>query len=114
MGNIWAITRNPTVYPQPEMFNPDRFLDGAVPDAPVFGFGRRICPGQYFAEASLLLAISHVLLTLNVGMALGVDGKEIVPPVETTGDSLLCIPKEFGIKLTPRSKTALELINLSS
>ncbi|KDN48283.1 hypothetical protein RSAG8_02875, partial [Rhizoctonia solani AG-8 WAC10335] len=114
MGNTWAITRNPSVYPEPEKFNPDRFLDGTVPDAPVFGFGRRICPGQYFAEASLLLAISHVLLTLNVGMALDVNGKELVPLVETTGDSLLCVPKEFGIKLTPRSKAALELINMSS
>ncbi|QRV77605.1 cytochrome P450 family protein [Ceratobasidium sp. AG-Ba] len=114
MGNAWAITRNPEVYPDPETFNPDRFLDGTVPDAPVFGFGRRICPGQFFAESSLLLAISHVLLTMNIEKELGPDGKEIVPPVETTGDSLLCIPKEFGLRLIPRSKAALDLISTSS
>ncbi|KAG8686686.1 hypothetical protein FRC09_013975 [Ceratobasidium sp. 395] len=114
MGNVWAITRNPEVYPDPETFNPDRFSDGTVPDAPVFGFGRRICPGQFFAESSLLLAISHVLLTLNIEMERGPDGKEIVPPVETTGDSLLCVPKEFGIKLVPRSKASLDLISTSA
>lgn len=37
----------------------------------------------------MLLAISHVLLTLNIGLARDADGKEIVPPVETTVDSLL-------------------------
>ncbi|KAB5589224.1 O-methylsterigmatocystin oxidoreductase [Ceratobasidium theobromae] len=111
MGNVWAITRDPAVYPNPEKFNPDRFLDGTVPDAPVFGFGRRACPGQYFAESSLLLAISHVLLTIHIGMARDASGRDIVPSIETTGDSLLCIPKEFGIKLTPRSKAALDLIN---
>ena len=36
-----AMTRNETLYKDPEIFNPDRFLDPSVPDAPVFGLGRR-------------------------------------------------------------------------
>lgn len=30
-----------TVYTDPGRFNPDRFLDHSVPNAPAFGFGRR-------------------------------------------------------------------------
>ncbi|KAG8793834.1 hypothetical protein FRC12_001464 [Ceratobasidium sp. 428] len=41
IGNVWAITRDESTYPDPETFNPDRFLDVSVPSAPGFGWGRR-------------------------------------------------------------------------
>jgi len=46
--NVWAIFRDPNIYPDPEAFNPDRFLkDGKInplvfnPEDRVFGAGRR-------------------------------------------------------------------------
>ena len=46
--NVWAIFRDPKIYPDPEAFNPDRFLkDGKInplalnPEDRVFGAGRR-------------------------------------------------------------------------
>ena len=46
--NVWAIFRDSNIYPDPEAFNPDRFLkDGKVnplvlnPEDRVFGAGRR-------------------------------------------------------------------------
>ena len=46
--NIWAISRDSSIYPDPEAFNPDRFLkDGKTnhavlnPEDRVFGSGRR-------------------------------------------------------------------------
>ena len=46
--NIWAVFRDPNIYPDPDTFNPDRFLkDGKInplifnPKDRVFGSGRR-------------------------------------------------------------------------
>ena len=46
--NVWAICRDPSIYPDPETFNPDRFLkDGKInplvlnPEDRGFGTGRR-------------------------------------------------------------------------
>ena len=46
--NVWAICRDPKIYPDPETFNPDRFLkDGEIdplvfnPEDRIFGAGRR-------------------------------------------------------------------------
>ncbi|KAF7338938.1 Cytochrome P450 [Mycena venus] len=48
IGNVWAILHDETVYPNPETFNPERFLlDGKLnpairdPELVAFGFGRR-------------------------------------------------------------------------
>ncbi|KAH6903412.1 cytochrome P450 [Coprinopsis sp. MPI-PUGE-AT-0042] len=65
-GNVWAVGRDPEYFPDPEAFNPQRWLnaDGELKEdmkSFPFGFGRRICPGQYMATASVFLntALTH-------------------------------------------------------
>jgi cytochrome P450 len=36
-----AMSRDESIYKDPEIFNPDRFLDPNVPPLPGFGWGRR-------------------------------------------------------------------------
>ncbi|KAG1801739.1 cytochrome P450 [Suillus subaureus] len=61
-----AISRDPDVFPDPNAFKPDRWLDteGRVRDDLkffVFGFGRRVCPGQHVANSSVFI---NTVLTL--------------------------------------------------
>ncbi|KAH9903304.1 cytochrome P450 [Cubamyces lactineus] len=71
--NIWACMHNPDVYPEPDTFNPDRFIqDGKLrddildPASIVFGFGRRKCPGRHFADAMLYIIAATLLHVFDV------------------------------------------------
>ncbi|KAJ8587523.1 cytochrome P450 [Rhizopogon salebrosus TDB-379] len=60
VGNHWVISRDPEVYPKPHSFKPQRWIDdqGRLRDdlrLPIFGFGRRICPGLHVANKSVFI-----------------------------------------------------------
>ncbi|KIW70893.1 hypothetical protein PV04_03126 [Phialophora macrospora] len=98
LGNSWAINLNPQYYPNPDHFNPLRFLDtdphalGYLPAEYLattpsendglahpsrlghssFGWGRRICPGADLASNNLFIAIAHLLWCFDIRPAKGV------------------------------------------
>ncbi|GKB28992.1 geraniol 8-hydroxylase-like protein [Tanacetum coccineum] len=61
--NVWAMGRDPKIWPNPEAFSPERFLDVKIDykgqdfELIPFGAGRRICPGLNMAHRML-----HVIL----------------------------------------------------
>ncbi|CAE7168317.1 unnamed protein product [Rhizoctonia solani] len=111
-GNVWAMTHDETVYKDPEVFDPDRFLDSSTPSPPTFGWGRRRCPGIHFAESSLFITITSILMTFNIEVAQDENGKDI-PPNGKLINSLALTPEQFSLKLTPRSTKHEELIQQS-
>ncbi|RCV44301.1 hypothetical protein SETIT_9G362100v2 [Setaria italica] len=67
MVNMWAIARDPAVWPEPEAFRPERFeeedvsvMGGDLRLAP-FGAGRRVCPGKAMALATVHLWLAQLL-----------------------------------------------------
>ncbi|KAF9449723.1 cytochrome P450 [Macrolepiota fuliginosa MF-IS2] len=87
MGNVWAIMHDPSLFPNPDIFNPDRFLESklrgwAQPDPCrwAFGFGRRACPGTHFAETSMLFAMAGILSEFSISLPGSSDGANTAKP----------------------------------
>ncbi|KAI0340899.1 CyP450 monooxygenase [Trametopsis cervina] len=83
-----CLTAHPKDCPEPERFNPDRFLKNGEINKNVrnpemaFGFGRRICPGRHLALETAFLVVSSVLHTFDV-----------MPSVDDSGNALDPIPQ---------------------
>ncbi|KAF8594596.1 cytochrome P450 [Ceratobasidium sp. AG-I] len=80
-----AISNDPRVYLNPEEFNPDRFIDPSVPEAPAFGS----CPGSTFAEATLFITVCTILSTFNISPVLDQEGCEIIPKAKMSLDKVV-------------------------
>ncbi|KAI0037198.1 cytochrome P450 [Vararia minispora EC-137] len=112
--NAWAITHDPDVYPDPDAFRPERFLDAdghLVPDdeKAVFGYGRRECVGMHFAKNTLFNAAASMLALFEFGKAKDDDGNEIEITVGCT-DALVSHPTDFKCSIRPRDEIAVQAL----
>ncbi|KAN0109883.1 cytochrome P450 [Russula decolorans] len=113
IGNIWAITRDPDVYPEPEVFKPERFLypNGTLRDdatlTSVFGFGKRVCPGRHYVDATLFIVAATVLSVFRIERRHDTEG---VPFEYTYSGGLVSRPNSFPCSISPRDKRAEEVI----
>jgi len=81
LGNIWFMLSDPETYPDPDTFDPERFLgedQQLDPREVCFGWGRRSCPGALLAELSIFTCIAMALATLDVSRHVE-NGVECVP-----------------------------------
>ncbi|EJD46777.1 cytochrome P450 [Auricularia subglabra TFB-10046 SS5] len=108
MVNVWDVMHDETTYPEPETFNPDRWLkDGRIntavqdPRIVVFGLGRRICPGRHFADASVFIIVATVLKCFDIGKH--VENGEEVPPSGEIHTGIASCPVPFRCAITPRT-----------
>jgi cytochrome P450 len=120
LGNSWAINLNEKYYPEPQTFNPARFLNfhdfrvaldlkgEAHPSKfghSSFGWGRRICPGQGLAENSLFIALSTLIWAFNISP---IEGRKYDIYNYTEGFNIR--PRPFQCDITVRSDAHRRLI----
>ena len=51
----------------------------------IFGFGRRVCLGRAFAEASVWLLMANIIATMNIEKSIDKMGQPITPNPEYIG-----------------------------
>jgi cytochrome P450 len=71
LGCIYLLHHDPDVYPEPEEFRPERFLEGQPSPYTYlpWGGGRRRCPGSHLALLEMKTVLRAVLETTTVGPA---------------------------------------------
>jgi len=111
--NSWAMLHDPTLYPEPDIFKPERFIntDGSLRDDPnlasAFGFGKRICPGRHVVDATLFIVVASLLAAFNIKRGEGGGSK---PSDYTFTGTLSSRPDPFSCSFIPRDEKARELI----
>ncbi|OAX34008.1 cytochrome P450 [Rhizopogon vinicolor AM-OR11-026] len=108
LPNIWAMSRDNISGIAPDKFAPERFLDTCVentaldPYSYAFGFGKRICPGRFFADNSIFLFVTGLIASFVISPA-GPDERHTL--LETPfRHGLMRFPESFQVCILPRSK----------
>lgn len=84
-GNVWGIHHNEREFPDPDRFNPRRYLSGSPESRPfpgergymTFGWGRRVCSGQALAEQGTWVTIARLLWGFRIQKKRRPDGSLI-------------------------------------
>ncbi|KAI9449499.1 cytochrome P450 [Lactarius psammicola] len=112
--NVWGLMRDESLYSNPLIFNPERFVASETKSAEIdpricFGFGRRFCPGIRVAEGSLFLFFAMTLATYQISKAVDESGAVLEPTAQYTS-RLMRHPMPFPCTIKPRSEKAMAFI----
>jgi cytochrome P450 len=121
-----ALARDNVLYPDPETFNPARWLNEEYPtfQGPttshpqlaghhVFGRGRRMCPGQNMAQSELLVLCGNIIKNFVLSPKIDEKGEAIWPDPEHWTSDVIGGPLPFDCDIRVRSeemKTNIESI----
>ncbi|KAF9219295.1 cytochrome P450 [Gyrodon lividus] len=117
IGNTWTILHDERNYSQPMDFMPERFLNPDSteneeildPATATFGYGRRICPGRFMADATIWISVACILTVFNIRPGKDENGEPVKVKAEFQS-GMICHPKPFSFAISPRSEASKAII----
>ncbi|KDR81197.1 hypothetical protein GALMADRAFT_116228 [Galerina marginata CBS 339.88] len=124
IANVWAMNRDPIVYPDYEEFRPERFIDQEgnefIPQNThgqghvTYGFSRRICLGMHVANNALFINMASILWACNIELERGTDGKPVLPSrTDCIDKGLVVSPVPFKCHILPRSTDIASVLKVA-
>ncbi|KAL6198772.1 hypothetical protein ACLB2K_028561 [Fragaria x ananassa] len=89
--NAWTIGRDPSLWDEPEEFQPERFINSSVDfrgqdfQLIPFGAGRRGCPGVIFATATNELVLANLVHKFECALPNGGRAEQDMNMTECSG-----------------------------
>ncbi|EGO01020.1 hypothetical protein SERLA73DRAFT_71993 [Serpula lacrymans var. lacrymans S7.3] len=115
-ANMAGIMHDPVMFPDPDDFRPERFLETTNPRLQTFelpfGFGRRICPGMHLSLNSLFINVSRILWAFDITPIVDTAGNKVVPDSWAYTNGFNSRPVSFDCQIIPRSERKVECINM--
>ncbi|OSX57811.1 hypothetical protein POSPLADRAFT_1155877 [Postia placenta MAD-698-R-SB12] len=109
LPNVWHMLHDPDVYPEPDVFKPERYGGSDIEMKKVtdvaFGFGRRACPGFHLSQGTTFSMVVTMLATCDIVPVVDDHGQEIIPDVKYPTKSIL-YPEDVKCTFRPRSEQA--------
>ncbi|KAJ8042283.1 Cytochrome P450 2F2 [Holothuria leucospilota] len=107
MSNLHSVMMDPITFPNPQKFDPERFLDEdgnyrKAKELVPFGIGMRTCAGAHFAQMEFFLMTCNILQKMTLANPPGEDA----PTIFTSSGGISRSPRPFKVLVRPR-KTEL-------
>lgn len=105
--SLYGAHKDQQVWSQPELFQPQRFLDETGKFSPkldktlAFGAGKRVCAGETFSRNALFLAVSALVQNFDI---VSPENEKVPLPSETRTGTFRYTP-EYRLKFLPRSSS---------
>ncbi|KAG0696778.1 cytochrome P450 [Suillus ampliporus] len=101
-GCHWAISHDAVAFPDPEKFDPQRWVDSRGHIRPdlksfPFGFGRRVCIGRHLASDSVLITLAHLFWAFRI-----LEPNDAPIDRWAFEDNVIARAKPFSVMFSPR------------
>lgn len=107
----WSMFMDEKVFGDPQNFRPERWIDDPQLPNVIFGWGRRVCPGQQIAKQSLFYAVSRLLWAFDIHGPVDERGNDVPIDDMAFSDYFVIRPLPFQAQFVARDEHSRRVVD---